>query len=386
MHEAQTRIYLKIGTSGTGGMGLNIPYTHSEERPSPVLLAKAAVAGAHTLLLFLMARTPDGPIIKELKPAALIGWKRIGHGMVLCSAQPIRLYDCPPEMAVTLEGTLNHEPDPRLASFFASQRAPELESVFIDTGENGIFAVDEFEAVTTIGQMEFVTPEEIAQAVIFEIRGGNTGHDVINSLDQACMGPTYRAGVMRAAALARMRDLETNHNVSSVAFEMLGPPKLSKLLYEAHLLRRIEGDLYKLASFEADDLSRRATDIVLSDAPLRSRILSIGIPILLPEGDRLLRGPEMKTPALRGRRDLRLTRESIDRWAEDGWVDLRSSNFAHWKKRLQRIILEIASIKPDDTSSRHERDRPFWVGQDGFHAGKIAGWILSFEDKGTRMK
>jgi len=25
--------YLKIGTTGTGGMGLNIPYTHSEERP-----------------------------------------------------------------------------------------------------------------------------------------------------------------------------------------------------------------------------------------------------------------------------------------------------------------------------------------------------------------
>ena len=29
-----TNMYFKIGTSGTGGMGLNIPYTHSEERPS----------------------------------------------------------------------------------------------------------------------------------------------------------------------------------------------------------------------------------------------------------------------------------------------------------------------------------------------------------------
>ena len=32
MAEANTEIYMKIGTSGTGGMGLNIPYTHSEEK------------------------------------------------------------------------------------------------------------------------------------------------------------------------------------------------------------------------------------------------------------------------------------------------------------------------------------------------------------------
>lgn len=29
MSESGTRLYLKVGTTGTGGMGLNIPYTHS---------------------------------------------------------------------------------------------------------------------------------------------------------------------------------------------------------------------------------------------------------------------------------------------------------------------------------------------------------------------
>ena len=79
------RVYVKIGTSGTGGMGLNIPYTHSEEKPSRVLLSKSALAGAHTLLLFLMARTPGGPITKEIKPAAAIAWKRIGFGPRSCA-------------------------------------------------------------------------------------------------------------------------------------------------------------------------------------------------------------------------------------------------------------------------------------------------------------
>ena len=53
-------------------MGLNIPYTHSEEKPSRVLLSKSAVAGAHSMLLFLMARTPGAQLTKEIKPAAKI--------------------------------------------------------------------------------------------------------------------------------------------------------------------------------------------------------------------------------------------------------------------------------------------------------------------------
>src|SRR3990170_2637344 len=50
MLRAKTQAYVKVGTSGTGGMGLNIPYTHGEEKPSRVLMSKAALAGAQTLL------------------------------------------------------------------------------------------------------------------------------------------------------------------------------------------------------------------------------------------------------------------------------------------------------------------------------------------------
>src|SRR5579859_1615717 len=96
LRRAGTQVYLKIGTSGTGGMGFNIPYTHSEEKPSRVLLSKSALAGAHTLLLFLMARTPGGPITKEVKPAAAIAWKRIGFGEILRGGRPVLLYDQDP--------------------------------------------------------------------------------------------------------------------------------------------------------------------------------------------------------------------------------------------------------------------------------------------------
>ncbi|MDP6460837.1 MAG: hypothetical protein QGH59_03585, partial [Gemmatimonadota bacterium] len=82
LSEAGSRIYLKVGTTGTGGMGLNIPYTHGEDKPSPTLMAKTATAFAQTGLLFLMARTPDSPIIKEIKPAAMIGYRDIGYHII----------------------------------------------------------------------------------------------------------------------------------------------------------------------------------------------------------------------------------------------------------------------------------------------------------------
>src|SRR5207245_9922289 len=80
LRRAGTRAYVKIGTSGTGGMGLNIPYTHSEERPSRTLLTKSAVAGAHSMLLFLLGRTPDAPETVEVKPTATIAGGDVAYG------------------------------------------------------------------------------------------------------------------------------------------------------------------------------------------------------------------------------------------------------------------------------------------------------------------
>lgn len=386
MLDVNTKIYLKIGTSGTGGMGLNIPYTHSEEKPSGLLLSKSAVAGAHSLLLFLMARTPEGPIIKEFKPTAAIAWKKIEHGTVRRSGEPIRLHSIDIEDAVRLEGCLDRNPPPELAEKLDASPPRHLESVFVDAGENGLFSVAEFEAITTIGQMEYITPEEIARNCIFEIKGGNTGHDIVNSLDQACMGPTYRAGAMRAAALERMRALERKHEVDSIAFEMLGPPKLSKFLYEAYLLRRCYQTFEGVLSTEAERIAQDIFQLISSDDDLRSRIVSIGIPVLLPDGVRLLRGREIKIPPDRGLGDPEITPEAIDRWAAEGWVDLREANWERWRERLQVIVDDVARIPANDTSSRYDADNAFWFGPGVLEPGKLAGWLFIREEKGLRMK
>ena len=383
MVKAGTRAYVKIGTSGTGGMGLNIPYTHSEEKPSRVLLSKSALAGAHTLLLFLMARTPGGPIIKEIKPAAAIAWKRIGYGEVLRGGRPVPLYDADPARAQPLAAGSVFRPHDAAAGTATGET---LKSVFIDTGENGIFSLEEFSAITTGEQMEFVTPEEIADVLARELLGGNTGHDVINALDNAVMGPTYRAGLMRHWALEKLRALENEKGVSSVAFENLGPPRLSKLLFEAHLLRREYGSMDHVRDSAPLEMARRAAARVTTDAACRRDIISIGIPILMPDG-RVLRGPECKIPpTTRDDETFEVTAERLEAWAGAGWVDLREANMARWRDRFTRIKGEMDSIPPSDTSSRFLRDRQFWGEEEKIQPGKIVGWIFATEEKGARMK
>lgn len=381
MASAGTIIYVKIGTSGTGGMGLNIPYTHSEEKPSRVLLSKSAVAGAHTLLLFLMGRTPDAPITKEIKPAAAIAWKRIGFGEIKKRGKPVELVDCPMDAPVDLSSTLKLQ-----MKDTAAPTGKTLHSIFIDTGENGLFSRGEFEAISTPGQMEFVTPEEIAENAVFEIKAGNTGHDIINALDNATLSPTYRAGFLFNSALKTMQQLEQKHGIDSVAFEMLGPPRLSKLLYEAYLFRLVFGDIRSVARTTPQVLSRRLLELLQNDASLRAHIISIGIPILLPDGRSLVRGETIKIPPYRGEDELPVTPENIDKWAHDGWVDLRQSNMKTWRNRFNQIVRMVDCLPETETSSRIMYTRQYWENLERIDPGKICGWIFTYEEKGKRMK
>jgi hypothetical protein len=256
---AKTRVYLKIGTSGTGGMGLNVPFTHSEERPSRSLLAKASVAGAHSLLLFLMARTPDSPVVKEVKPTAAIAWQSIAFGPVLRGRRPIPRYDA--VAPVVLEEALDPPTDE-----VCERLEDAIESVWLDAGENGLFSLAEFEAISELRMMEIITPEEIAETTIDEIIGRATGRDIIAALDASSSGPTYRGGMMREAALRRMEELEEEHGVRSIAFEMLGPPRLSKLLFEVAILRELFDDGRAVAQLDEKERAERAAQLIEAKA------------------------------------------------------------------------------------------------------------------------
>jgi hypothetical protein len=368
LRRAGTRSYVKIGTSGTGGMGLNIPYTHSEEKPSRTLLTKSAVAGAHTLLLYLLGRTPGAPATVEIKPTAAIGWREIAFGPVRRAGRPIALYDCPTALP--------------LAKAFGSGGGwvaldRPLESVFINMGENGLFAREEFATITALGQMEFITPEEIAEHVVDEIEGRPTGRDVVSALDGATAGPTYRAGILRQAALKRLDALEAQHGVRSVAFEMLGPPRLTKLLYEAHIWMRLYRSVQSLAAADPATLGAEAEALLATDPTLRAEIISVGIPILHADGARLSRGPDVVVPPAQG--------DALAA-APRGWVDLRPGNCALWVERA-RLVARQAAGRAAATRGTGSDEEWFAIEPgDAIAPWRMAAWIFKYEDQGERIK
>ncbi len=376
MTEAHTRLYIKVGTTGTGGMGLNIPYTHSEDKPSATLMTKTAIAFAHTGLMFLMARTDGGPIVKEIKPGAMVGYADItlraikakdGKPMSMFASQTEKLGSA----LVLKEGEDKY------------QRLGDLEMAIVDTGENGLFAKGEFEAITHIWQMEFVTPEEIAQQVVMEIKGGNTGYDMIGAIDAAVMNPTYRAGYLRSFALQEVSRLEDADH-PSVAIGRLGPPELGKLLWEAQLLKTKYGSISRVLKKSADDLAREMDELIRSDAGtnLRQRIISIGLPILTPDGSALIRGPFLRIPEAPNMTSVPVTPDSIDKWATKGWVDLRAQNFAVWLDRFARMKRE--NEQAHGRGSAAVTLQTYW--SDEISIGAIAGWIFNNEEGGFRIK
>jgi hypothetical protein len=231
--------------------------------------------------------------------------------------------------------------------------------------------------------MELITPEEIAEVVVREILGGNTGHDIIAALDAAVLGPTYRGGALRAVAVEMLRRLEEQHQTEGVAFEMLGPPRLTKLLYEAHLLKRCFGTISTVLEHTPEDLSASLWNLLCRDQRLRSHILTVGLVILLPDGHHYLRGTEVKVP--RAEEDHRCTPETLNRWCEAGWIDLRPSNMARWQERFRRM-LQHASANGTDTGSGSGEWHLHWASLPNIDEGNVAAWILAYEEHGLRGK
>lgn len=382
MRQADTKLYLKVGTSGTGGMGFNIPYTHSEDKPSKMLMSKSSLAGAHTMLLWLLGRTPHAPVVKEIKPTAAIAWKKIGYGKVVKRGSHIPLFDSVPSEATVLSNTLSKSPKAtwdRLGDEY-------LESVYIDAGENGYFSAGEFSVLTGEGQMEFVTPEEIADLTLLEIRGGNTGNDIISSLDSSVLTPSYRAGLIRKDALEKMKTLEEKTGKDSVAFELLGPPRLTKLLYEVYILKQLKGNITAVLEADAEELAAQMEAEILSNKELRSTILSVGTPILLKDGLTFLRGPHISVPNFEGRTVLDITPENIEKWTSGGWLDLRKSNIIKWQERLASLGDDMEKETKQDFSSYYFRNRRFLGATQRMEIGIIVNWVLEYEDKGYRIK
>jgi len=254
--------------------------------------------------------------------------------------------------------------------------------VYIDTGENGFFSIDEFKAITSLGLMEFVTPEDIAHHTIMNIIGVNSSKDVIAAIDNAVMEPTFRAGILRRDAIEEA----TRLGGGGLAYGFLGP-KMSKLVTECKLIKQSYGTVEDALSVSPERLAYSLEKLLEVEPDLRNACVSIGIPVLLPDGLRLLFARRAVKEKGWEEEPWTISPENIEKWAQREWVDLRPSNMAHWQERFQKAS-EDACRYPDKHCSRFNRGMLFWKkteeGKTIIDAGEITAWVFIHEFGGGR--
>jgi hypothetical protein len=332
-----------------------------------------------------MARTPDAPIVKEIKPAAMIGYKAVEYTPVRGrNGKNVQVFTPQTEEL----GSMSELTQERDAEEFNAIR--ELNTTVVNTGENGIFTLGEFSTITAMGQMEFVTPEEIARNVVLEIKGVNPGVDVLSAIDSTVMDPSYRAGLLRRVALEDLKSLEEKKGDHSVALGQLGPPELSKLLFEAHLLKTT----FPATTSFVDGVQEDGTPLVpgtmseamaaaVQDNEAVQTAISVGIPILMPDGKQLIRGPRINIPELKGHtRSAPLNGSNIDKWARKGWIDLRPTNMALWLDRFRRMRRARQNVYSQGSAAVDLRS---YLGE-GIEIGEVVAWIFNNEMGGYRLK
>jgi len=210
-------LFLKIGTTGTGGMGVNIPFSHYRISEH-LLMEKAMLAGAQTAYLLLASRTPGMPVIKEIKPATALFDATVGQAEFGTTSIPV---------------------------FYG--------------GESGNYSVEEFAALTDERNMGFLGSDALSRIVVREVQGEHTGFDCIAALNSSLPGPNAASQRLRRRILRRARtDLRSN-GFSAVATGAFGPLRVSALLVEAWVLRAIAPTVAKL---------RKTTDTKLSEMAL----------------------------------------------------------------------------------------------------------------------
>lgn len=184
--------YIQVGTTGTGGMGINAPFSHGEDLSKLPLFFKASFAGACTSLLTLLSRS--------------FGENGTDH----------RVSEVKPGLAIFQDD-------------YKKQDINGCVLVTTDGGENGNYTYNELAILTAF--MGFTTAQKIAEKVFSVIREEmeekrSSSYDVIEVLNQTIVSQDEEDLKIRDSLLKKMEDASSGESI--IATGNLGPPSLTR--------------------------------------------------------------------------------------------------------------------------------------------------------------
>ena len=183
--------YLQIGTTGSGGLGFDIPFTHGGPVEDMPIIHKAAFAGMASQLLVMIARS--------------------------FSRERVRIAEVKPGLAIFGERVL-------------AERHRDLSVVTVDGGESGVYTRDELALLTCY--MGYTTAGRVADKVMAALAGHTTtgavpGHDITRAIDGTIISEEPEDRALRDALLASMSRL-TEGALALPATGNLGPPTITR--------------------------------------------------------------------------------------------------------------------------------------------------------------
>lgn len=235
--------YYKVGTTGVGGMGLNLPFTHGEEKPSISLLKKIAFAGAQTNLLFAIKNNHFSSKISQIVPAASIFNDKL---IIQKSRKKNRL----------------------------------CKHVLIDGGESGGYALEEFRLLTRKDEMGVVFSDELAKMIKQTIQNGE--YDILASLEKGVIRPSLKSQMRRDKLLQNFESLQKREQQYCIAHGKLGPKMLRRIIFESKIfLDFFKKNQYILGEMNEEKKYKNLVKWVSKNNQLISEIKDCGLSIVM---------------------------------------------------------------------------------------------------------
>ncbi len=363
--------YIKVSTTGLGGMGFNMKFTHGDTPDhclSRDIMGKLSASGSLHQLLWALARTP-GMDISIIVPSTCVGWDEVFHGPIVNNLGRIDGVDC--EKPIQLRN------GDFLSTVNTDIKDCKIEIPQVWAGENLSYSAMEIKTLTSYGQMEAITKEEVSEAVIKTIEG-TSAHDLIKLMEAASLKSSYIGRVVRDSVISKIENLESAQNTASVVTGNLGPT-VAKHLGELTFLKiACSGDMRSLLKIPIDEVIAKIEEEVLSNKPIRSQLLSVGIPIVL-DGNRVFLGNKWLVPE--AGTDQMVSAQNLEGWIEKGWVDLRKQNILRWRDRLKLLMNDAERrLNIDEV----DLSRDIRAISSDFDTGEILSYLYILEGAGRR--
>jgi len=371
IEDFKVKKYIKVSTTGLGGMGMNLRFSHGDTVNyclSNAIVGKVAAAGMLHQLLLSLSHTP-GFDISVIVPATCVGWEETALTEVENSLGKIRAVDSSAVRKLTI--------DKDIEGYGTVEDEDYLKIPLVYAGENKAYSLCEIAALTAYGQMESVTKEEVAEAVIDNI-AGMSSKDLLAQMDLASIPSSYKGRRVRDITLNKLKTIENQSNIPSIVTGNLGPTT-AKHICELYLLKKIsDNSITKLLSMDIRELKERVHNEILNNKPIRVQILSVGLPILM-DNDNVLIGEKWMVPE--EHEDFRITRDNIENWTQKGWVDLREKNLLWWKKEIRDVLKDVERERKTEEISLI---RDIYAIDDDFNVGELLAYCYILKGGGRR--